>query len=222
MVFSITGSLKSLLWVTLVLGIVFFIFGISFTTASTELLAASETRQEDVHSKDIHILYGTLDRTLLSLYLSMSGGDDWGNYYNAFEDVPLQKFFYLVYITFATFMVTNVVTSVFVESAIQSAYSDREVVVHEEMENKREYLANMREIYEEMDGVNGRPEGEITLADFEARLADERVMAYFNSLKLDVSDARTLFQLIDVDSTGSVCIDEFLIGCYKLQRNLAA
>ena len=37
-------------------------------------------------------------------------------------------------------------------------------------------------------------EGCITMEEFERRLQDERVMAYFNAMKLDVSDARALAQ----------------------------
>merc|ERR1712139_548753 len=59
--------------------------------------------------------------------------------------------------------------------------------------------------------------GYITLDEFEHNLSDERVVAYFNALQLDVSDARTLFRLLDYDNSNEVNIDEFLIGCYKLQ-----
>jgi hypothetical protein len=45
----------------------------------------------------------------------------------------------------------------------------------------------------------------------------ELIIAYFNALKLDVSDAKTLFRLIDYDHSEEIGIDEFLEGCYKLQ-----
>merc|ERR1712151_241429 len=59
--------------------------------------------------------------------------------------------------------------------------------------------------------------GCISIDEFEKRLDDERVIAYFNALKLDVSDARTLFTLLDYDQSGEVAIDEFLTGCHKLK-----
>eukprot|EP00415_Alexandrium_ostenfeldii_P004456 UN4456 len=59
--------------------------------------------------------------------------------------------------------------------------------------------------------------GLISLQEFERKLDDERVIAYFNALKLDVSDAKMLFRLIDYDQSNEVNIDEFLTGCYKLQ-----
>uniref|UniRef100_A0A7S2I971 Calmodulin n=1 Tax=Alexandrium andersonii TaxID=327968 RepID=A0A7S2I971_9DINO len=59
--------------------------------------------------------------------------------------------------------------------------------------------------------------GTVSLQDFEAKLADERVIAYFNAMKLDVSDARKLFWLIDCDQSEAIEIDEFVVGCYTLQ-----
>merc|ERR1719271_785286 len=72
----------------------------------------------------------------------------------------------------------------------------------------------MEEIFEEMDED---AKGTICLKEFEDKLQDERVQAYFNVLKLDVSDARVLFHLLDNDNSDEVGIDEFLEGCYKLQ-----
>merc|ERR1719487_2084336 len=72
----------------------------------------------------------------------------------------------------------------------------------------------MGSLFCEMD-VDGS--GCITVDEFERRLQEERVMAYFNAMKLDVSDARTLFSLLDHDNSCEVEIKEFLAGCYKLQ-----
>lgn len=41
--------------------------------------------------------------------------------------------------------------------------------------------------------------------------------AYFNSLKLDVSDAKMLFQLLDHDGSEEISYSEFVSGCQRLQ-----
>merc|ERR1712217_926110 len=78
----------------------------------------------------------------------------------------------------------------------------------------KQYLKSMRAVFEEMD-TDGT--ACVTEEEFESKLSDERVIAYFNALKLDVSDARTLFSLLDHDQSHEVSIHEFLTGCYKLQ-----
>merc|ERR1712100_631912 len=55
------------------------------------------------------------------------------------------------------------------------------------------------------------------MEEFESKFDDERVIAYFRLLKLDVNDARALFQILDYDHSNEVGISEFIDGCYKLQ-----
>merc|ERR1719240_530128 len=72
----------------------------------------------------------------------------------------------------------------------------------------------MMHVFNEMDKDGS---GTISEEEFLDHLDDERVLAYFNSMKLDVSDATSLFKLLDVDHSGSVEINEFIDGCQKLK-----
>jgi len=214
MVYSILGSMKYLLWVILVLVMTFYVFGVTFTAATISQLDTADLWLSP-DTRDLRQNFGTVDRSILSLFMAMSGGNDWGMYYDALRTLPWQyQFLFLLFITFAVFAVVNIVTGVFVDSAMQSNFVDREIIVHEELEAKKSYLSSMRQVFEEMDADST---GCISLEEFERRLNDERVIAYFNALKLDVSDARTLFRLLDYDQSNEVNIDEFLTGCYRLQ-----
>uniref|UniRef100_A0A7S2F6P0 EF-hand domain-containing protein n=1 Tax=Alexandrium andersonii TaxID=327968 RepID=A0A7S2F6P0_9DINO len=156
-----------------------------------------------------------MDRSMLALFMAMSGGNDWSAYYDALRPLPWPyRCFFLIYISFALFAVVNIVTGVFVDSAMQSNSEDKVITAHEELESKKDYLRAMREIFNEMDEDDT---GSISLMEFEKKLSDERVVAYFSAMKLDVSDARKLFLLIDHDHSDEVDIDEFVTGCYKLQ-----
>jgi len=214
MIYSILGSAKNLIWVIVVLAMTFYLFGVAFTAATSDFLDTSEKWR---HPDNVPLIesFGTIDKSVLSLFFSMSGGNDWAMYYEALIPLPAYyRFAYLLYIAFALFAVVNVVTGVFVESAMQVSVKDKDIIVHEELQAKKKYLSSMQEIFEEMDEDC---KGTISLQEFEEKLKDERVIAYFNVLKLDVSDARTLFQLLDYDNSDEVGIDEFLEGCYKLQ-----
>lgn len=214
MVFSIIGSMKSLMWVTCILGMMFYVFGISFTSATTQYLSTWEARQSSANEILVSC-FGRLDDSVLTLFMAMSGGQDWGVYYEAVERLPaLNRFLFIVFILFSIFAVVNVVTGIFVETAMQCNHRDREIVIHEELQAKETYLEQMRDVFEEMD-KDGT--GFISNEEFEKSLDDESVIAYFNFLKLDVSDASVLFELMDYDQSGEVSINEFILGCYKLQ-----
>eukprot|EP00929_Paragymnodinium_shiwhaense_P089468 TRINITY_DN49616_c0_g1_i1.p1 TRINITY_DN49616_c0_g1~~TRINITY_DN49616_c0_g1_i1.p1 ORF type:complete len:639 (-),score=178.81 TRINITY_DN49616_c0_g1_i1:139-2055(-) len=214
MIFSILGSVKSLVWVVLVLAIIWVLFGIMFTSAVTEYMVVPGMWL-DPKNQELIDYFGTLERSVISLFMAMSGGNDWAVYYFALSVLPVQ---YLVaftfYITVTSFAIINIVTGVFVETAIEANARDRTIIVHEELESKKAFLSSLRSVFEEMDDDST---GCLSMEEFERRLDDERVQAYFNAMKLDVSDARTLFNLIDYDQSGEVGLDEFLEGCFKLQ-----
>lgn len=214
MIYSIFGSVMNLVWVMVVLFLTFYLFGVSFTAATSDFLDTTEKWNNHDYD-DLSQSFGTVDKSVISLFMAMSGGNDWAMYYEAL--VPLSWYYpasFLLFILFAMFAVVNIVTGVFVESALQANLKDKDIVVQEEIQAKRKYLISMREIFEEMD-EDGK--GTISQREFEAKLQDERVIMYFHALKLDVSDAATLFQLLDYDNSDEVGIDEFLEGCYKLQ-----
>mmetsp|Transcript_56485 Transcript_56485/g.89509 ORF Transcript_56485/g.89509 Transcript_56485/m.89509 type:complete len:97 (-) Transcript_56485:185-475(-) len=48
-------------------------------------------------------------------------------------------------------------------------------------------------------------------------MMDERVVAYFRSMKLDAREAEQVFDLLDYDDSGEVSYEEFVDGCWKLQ-----
>lgn len=214
MIYSILGSMKNLMWVMMVLGVTFYLFGVTFTGAVINHLQTIDDWNAEKNSNLLEF-YGTVDKSALNLYMAMSGGNDWSVYYHALEPLPLgYRWFFLAFISFTIFAIVNIVTGVFVEAAMQSNLNDRDIIAQEELSSKKRYLDSMKDIFEEMDGDG---QGTLSMEEFESKLQDERVVAFFNALKLNVSDARVLFRLIDTDKSGDVTIDEFLKGCYTLQ-----
>merc|ERR1719362_1834717 len=214
MIYSILASLKSLVWVTLILGITFYIFGITFTSG---VVAYLDKHQSWLHVEEEDLIdsFGSLGKSLLTLFMTIAGGRSWGEFFKLLVPLPAQyAILFLVFVTFTVFAVLNIVTGVFVESALQANNHSRQVVIKEELDAKKEFLKALRDLFNEMDN-NG--DGAISAAEFDKRLRNEEVIAYFKALKLDVSDSRRLFSLLDKDGTGTVDIMEFLQGCYQLQ-----
>jgi hypothetical protein len=213
MVYSIIGSMKNLCWIMIILGVTLYLFSIVFTSGLTSELNIPE-KWVLADNQPMIEHFGTIDKSILTLYMAMTGGDDWAVFYNSLASMPpLYRCFFLLFIFFVMFAIVNIVTGVFVESALQSNLKDRDIIAHEELQAKKIWLESMQEIFEDMDHDD---QGTISLCEFEKKLADDRVIAYFNALKLDVSDARVLFQLLDADDSGEITIDEFMVGVYKL------
>merc|ERR1712032_603512 len=71
----------------------------------------------------------------------------------------------------------------------------------------------MGELFQQVDTDDS---GTISLEEFEENLRDENVLACFSVVQIEVSEARGLFQLLDINETGEVDIEEFIVGCCRL------
>merc|ERR1712217_685780 len=75
---------------------------------------------------------------------------------------------------------------------------------------EREIRAIFQEIDADCDNV-------MTLNDFEVYLKNEQVKARFRLLGINVVEAHAIFRLIDIADAGSLGIDEFVTGCFRIK-----
>jgi hypothetical protein len=227
MVICIFHSLASLFWALLLLFLIMYLFSICCLNGATAWLRehpdAAFAPPVDFTDRDtlgdremrdtLHQMYKGLFRSLLSLLMAISGGVDWYDAVRPFMGIdPIYTVMFLMYILFVVFGVLNVVTGVFVESAMQ--LRDRDLLIHSEMERTEEFLNDMRELFLEADADNT---GRMCWNELKDYFKNERVVAYFTVHQLDVSDAYFIFKLLDTDGSGEIEIDEFAMGCMRLK-----
>lgn len=214
MVFSLTGTLKSLMWAIVLMVIVLLVFGVFFTDGAITYLVEHPSLAAST-TADLRAHFGSLSSAIVSLYMAMSGGEDWGGIWHVLEPLPHEyQGAFLAFITFAILALLNVVTAVFVEAAMQVSQNDKELVVMEEIASKGEFVSVMQQVFAELDTNDS---GALSLEEFEKHIEDEKLTAFLSSFGLDVSQVRTLFTLLDVDRTGEVDLDEFVSGCLRLK-----
>jgi len=214
MVFSLTGTLKSLLWAVVLMFIILLVFGVFFTDGAVTYLIQNPALTTN-STEGLRTHFGSLSSATVSLYMAMSGGEDWGNILNVLKPLPIEYHgAFLAFITFAILALLNVITAVFVEAAMQVSQNDKELVVLEEMESKLEFISVMQQVFQELDTNDS---GALSLEEFEKHIEDPKLTAFLASFELDVSQVRTLFTLLDVDRTGEVDLEEFVSGCLRLK-----
>jgi len=116
---SILGSVKPLCWAMIILGLMFYVIGIGLTSGTCDFLVEKSQKSTNLNSDqmivDLRKSYGFLGRSILTLFMSMSGGIDWSDAYRLLEELnPVCQVLFLAFIIFAIFAVVNVVTGVFV------------------------------------------------------------------------------------------------------------
>merc|ERR1719210_553365 len=106
-----------------------YVVGIYFTQSVTDHMV--ESQQKGLTNKNLDTLadyFGSLFRTILTLYQAMTGGIDWDGLADPLmaEMGALMGFMFATYIAFALLALMNIVTGVFVQTALQSAQAEED------------------------------------------------------------------------------------------------
>jgi len=215
MVVALSCSFYALMWslVLLVFDMLFFVT--LFTQGVTDFRRDVGSHRATV--KPLTGAFGTLEAGLYSLYKAISNGESWGSlvepmFSMTFGWVYVGLFTLFIFITF--FGVMNVLTAVFVESALESAAIQRDVLVYEKQRQKAIYAQHLSRLFEEIDFEHS---GMISLREIERLFDDPNVNGVLDALEIHANDARALFNLLDADKSGSVDVQEFIDGCLRLQ-----
>lgn len=211
---SIMFSVRPLLWASLVLAAMFYVFGICLTQGVVDYMNDSHS-WDDPSMDSLFQYFGSLERSALSLFEAMSGGVNWGDLYDALMPLGLQfRCVFLFFVLFAIFGAANVVTGIFVEIANHWSRFDTHTQLQAEMEQKVFYIRALQDLFNDLD-TDGS--GTLTLESMQDAIQDDRLVNSFHALHLDLMDVRTLFLLLDRDRKGYIDIEEFLLGCFRLK-----
>ena len=210
---SVSNSVKPLFWALVIFSMLTFLIGVYITDAVTSYKvnvdATADTSSES--SLQLQAYYGSLDRSMLAIYETMTEGVHWSEIMNPLVECisPWFIVLFVVYISFTLFVLLNVVTSVFVGSALSHAEEDQKLMV----------AAQLREAFIASDADTS---GDISWDEFRACLKRPDVALILKALELDPEDAKTLFILLDDDQSGTIDSKELVHGFLRLQGHVKA
>lgn len=207
-VYSIQRSLSLFIWAMVVLVMVIYIFAIYFLSFVLDYRTVIDSAHPDYsqqREQDLDMHFGSLVRTGFTLFKIVAGGVDWGEMAVLLDNDWLFGQCVLVgYVGFTLIAVMNVISGVFLDTAMERAKQERELYL----------VKSAQTVFERADHTR---DGTITWADFEISMAHVDVETFFSSIDLDVSQAQGLFELLDTSSDGFISSDEFLKGCLRLR-----
>ncbi|CAE7497332.1 NaCP60E, partial [Symbiodinium natans] len=213
----IIDSLKSLFGALILLGIIVYVFAVSLSMNTADWLIQQDSAgpMDRGLYEEVDNWFGSLGSTVYTLMLSILGGVSWHIVCDVLFKIDiLSACLLLFYIMFTIFSVLNVITGVFVDSAIQTTNSQRDIQIERELELKDSFLKSLKDFFEALD-TDGN--GAIHLDEIKIMLQDPTLAAYFAVLGFDEVNAHQIFHLLDDDESGEVSIQEFLDGCAKLK-----
>lgn len=216
MLFSIISSLSALFWAFVMLLLTMFMFSIIFSNGVAyyfEFIDINVPAEANT-AEQVYESFGGIYETLVSLFAAVSGGNDWMTYGVILRRGPGEIYFmiFVFYIFFCLVGLLNVVTGIFVDSAVCTRTEDE--VVESFTEEQTRLCGEMKRIFSAADMDRN---GFITFEEFCLHVEDPWVQAFLSGLDIDITDARIVFTLLDVDGSGGLTVEEFVDGALKLK-----
>ena len=214
LVASIGESSKMMLWLMTLAFSIIYVFSLILTEG------VWPTCHEEEHVELLCRKFGTLTKSMLTLYQILYNGVLWGELWDVMQGWTW--FFlasYLLYVSFSMIILGNMMASFLFSLQKKVSRKEKENLIQSEIESKEEFLQQMNSVFQEFD-QNGN--GAISWTEFQIALEDQRMHAFLSSLELDISDAVGLFSVLDSDGTGAIEHSEFLLGCLRLRGGAKA
>lgn len=206
---SILGTTRTLIWAMVLLFAMTFVFAIVFTDTITAALKDPSTGLESTS------FFGGLSSSMLILLWAVVGGTDcWVVTEELAKAGEGWAYVFVLYVSVSVFAVLNVMTAMFVQSAMESAGKDHELVASAWNENKANLASDLERLF---SSLRGQIEGVISLDDLELAVQDSWIKDFFNAMEIEVSEVASLFRLLDHSGDGLIDGKEFVEGCIKLR-----
>eukprot|EP00747_Dinoflagellata_sp_TGD_P186494 gnl/TRDRNA2_/TRDRNA2_43537_c0_seq1.p1 gnl/TRDRNA2_/TRDRNA2_43537_c0~~gnl/TRDRNA2_/TRDRNA2_43537_c0_seq1.p1 ORF type:complete len:637 (-),score=144.65 gnl/TRDRNA2_/TRDRNA2_43537_c0_seq1:87-1997(-) len=199
---SILASMRSLCWTILLLVLLIYIVGILFA----QIVFDHIVQQPNQDVSQLIYWWGTLGRTLLSLYEVILGGADWDELvFPLIQHIsPVVGIIFCLYIAFTMLAMMNVITGIFVESALENAQNEKDA----EFQNTAGLL---------FDRSDENHNDHVSWEEFVKTMDDPDFQVYLEKLNIDSRDAKLLFHLLDSDASGEIEMRELLVGMVRLR-----
>jgi hypothetical protein len=212
MVYSLMSSVQTLFWSCLLM------FGVMYTFALWFTQSAAHYSHNNGSNAGLERYYSSFGKTMYSLFGAVSDGYSWHVLVDPWiaVDDHLSVALFLLYITTVIFGLLNIVTSVFVESAMHATRHFQDLLMDARKKDLEMYTYHLERIFRKIDTDNG---GTISFDEMNEFLTAEHseLPAYLEALGISSDDVWVLFKLLDRDSSGEVDIHEFCAGCLQLK-----
>merc|ERR1719316_27635 len=122
--------------------------------------------------------------------------------------------FYIFFVFFTNITLLNLVTGVIVENVLLIAHQDEIDQLRQERKKRGKITQTLNEIFLRAD-VDGS--FSLSREEFKAMLVDQEVVMLLRTLDINIWDAEDLFDILDVDDSGSMDIKEFFEGFSRVK-----
>eukprot|EP00439_Symbiodinium_sp_Y106_P000179 s9226_g1.t1 len=178
LVISVLDTVRQLVWAVVLLVLVIYSFGVLFTDASLQYLDGNEANASEPHHQKLQLYFGGVYASSTTLFRTLLAGFDWIEAAEALSPMGLWwvQLFH-IYVAFGDFALLNVITGVFVNSAIKTRERDHETL----MQHVHAFKQLVAKLWKKIDSTGL---GQITITEFEQIFQDEDLVAFFAAIEV--------------------------------------
>lgn len=210
---AIINSRTMFMWAVVVLLLVLYLFSVIFLYAVSQYIA--DAAPDDIIVEDLTVFFDSLEMTMLTLFMSVSGGLDWWDIMSLLLKISVQyALLFLLFIVITILAILNVINAIFVNDAMECTHMDIDLRMQGELEETKQMLERLTRIFQDMCPDAS---GIVRETDFVSHVERDEMRMVFSLIGLQFTDGVTLFKLLDVDGNMQLGIDEFVMGCLRLK-----
>jgi len=209
-------SLGTLFWSISLLALMTFVFGLMFLQGLTEYLKIGKPSAEQ--ADQVNQDFGSLIQTMISLYMAVTGGNDWSIYYDtAALAGPLYAAMFLLFTFCFIFALFNILTGMLVEKAVSVAVPDRNDLVLQKRQKDREDADELLRMCKILDQDS---DGTISRDEFDRMLQNSIFASYMSALGLEVTDTELFYSTAAGSSEADdLAVEDFVEACVHMKGN---
>jgi len=206
LVLLIMVSISSFMWTCFLLMLLVYMLAVYMVMMTVDSLEKT-MGQDSVSRRELQLYWGSVGSAALSCFWSITGGQDWAVVITPLVDetgTQVHNVVFAMFVAFATMVLMNLVTGVFVEGAQRLTKEDRD----------KDLSKMAHKVFRAVDDDGS---SEISKEEFNRHIKDGKLDGYLAAVDLDVTAADNLFELLDRDHTDSIDVIEFIEGCLRLR-----
>jgi len=220
LLFRVIGiALRSWFWILVFTSVIIYICSI-FLAHGTYPLCNPKDGVVSIEHSDLCEHFGDFGRTFFTCYKATFGGLLWGDLVAAIEVAPFgYQVLFVGFVAFGVIIVANLAAGVLIGVHADGKRHDLECMIAEEERETSLFIEAMNEVFQEMDTNQS---GAVSKEELELALEDPKMNALLRCYKLEMHDAHLLFDLLDVDNSNTIDVEEFIGGCLKMKGTAQA
>jgi hypothetical protein len=211
---SFRSSAVAFLWAIVIFVFVLFVFALIFIQGLTQAMGSDGVDGSD--RTRIVDNFGSMPLSMLTLYMSCTGGEDWARIYAVVVEAgPFYALIFVGYTFFFHFAVFNILTGLFVEKAAKASSPDKDDLV---LEQRTRAIEEIKEFTVLSNILDPEGSGSISWEAFFDLMHNEVLIAYMATSGLEIHNVRAFFEILTGSRTKErVSVPTFIEKCMQMK-----